>query len=763
MSIQPISLSLEAKDIAAYRGELSTELTKALKHPLQHQIEVFEAAKDHDLILDLAPTGTGKTKAGLSVLLHHPNNNKNAVYIAPTNALIEQQAKAAEAFVKDAGLPHLVKAVTAKEIRQWSNDRVGDRSGEKLYNLLRNPVTIFPELGVKRPLLLVTNPDIFYYATFFCYQKLDRTNVAKSFYSQFHTIIFDEFHLYDAKQLVGLLFYLAYLQVFGFFQTGRRVILLTATPEPECERALDILGSRGVRIKKIDGEEGRDRIPSQTPVNLEIRPLIERDLLLAEITKEITQRIAHYPDRTGAVVLDSKDHINRLGDLLKKAGLEGKFGKIHGSTPKEERESSAQKQIILATSTIDVGFNFERYPSPPRQNLDWLIFSARDRSAFWQRLGRVGRVLGKQQTDIISEAIVYLSDKAWSEGIANINPDADRVGLKQKLAELNCLNRPFIQAYWRSEAFLEVARPLLMMEELLNSLPQADLVNQLYESLQGILGGKNNWKYYQDRMKALIAAQSIAQSKPQKLKPDPLKFVKFKYPLVKVFLKSEHPEDWESLKNKDKKLKDFEDIFLKKTEAAEQLIQFSKIFAASYAPLFQFRGGLFKNLDIRDPHHFIVEESEYTNLDPIHLLRNYEFISRDKYIEVQSRVDFPYELSFAIRYYGSLEEFKNRQLYHLTAFADFQIIRKSRGAIFPTPLLKEIEKDWLPGVVIPETANQGVVYRLRKEGIESHPITVTCNDAEKNYRIFTGIEGIMMARMNGIKIELKDKEEFWVI
>ena len=61
--------------------------------------------------------------------------------------------------------------------------------------------------------------------------------------------------------------------------------------------------------------------------------------------------------------------------------------------------------MILATSTVDVGFNFEREIKTDRQNLDWLIFSARDRFSFWQRIGRVGRVLGKQITTIPSEAI----------------------------------------------------------------------------------------------------------------------------------------------------------------------------------------------------------------------------------------------------------------------------------------------------------------------------------------------------------------------
>lgn len=58
-----------------------------MNNALQHQVEVFEKSRDVDIILDLAPTGTGKTKAGFTVLLHQPT--KNAVYIAPTNALVE--------------------------------------------------------------------------------------------------------------------------------------------------------------------------------------------------------------------------------------------------------------------------------------------------------------------------------------------------------------------------------------------------------------------------------------------------------------------------------------------------------------------------------------------------------------------------------------------------------------------------------------------------------------------------------------------------
>lgn len=760
MAYDSIAIQLESSSIAACPNP-PIALQKCLRNALQHQVDVFEAAKDHDIVLDLAPTGTGKTKAGLTVLLHQPR--KNAIYIAPTNALIEQQAKAAEEFIKDAELPHIVKMVSAKEVRSWSNDRVGSRPGEKLYNLLRNPATIFPELEGNRPLLLVTNPDIFYYATFFSYNRLDKVNVATSFYTQFSTIIFDEFHLYDAKQLVGLLFYLAYLSVFGFFEAGRRVVLLTATPEPACEKALAVLESRGVRIKKINGELGELQIPSQTSVRLEIRPQPERDVLMLELVDEVTRRLEKYPDQNGAVILDSKVQINDLAKLLQKKGLAEQIGRIHGSTPQKERLQSTQRRVILATSTVDVGFNFERNPEPSRQNLDWLIFSARDRAAFWQRIGRVGRVLGKQETEIPSDVIAYLPEKAWDEGLS-LQGTEGRDALKAKLQELKALERPFLQAYWQSEAFLEAARPLLILEELLETLPQADLVPKLFETLQATLGGRRDWKYYQQRMRALQAAQSIATLPEKNIAGDPLKFVKknSKWAITAAFLKSESPEDWETLKTKQEPLSRFEQLFREDAEVAGRLKNFASVFSASYAPLFQFRSSLFESLCIRDPKGFLLDLSEETQLDPIHLLRNYEFVSDCGEIVIVDRAKETYELSFYLRYYGRAEDFVNTQLNKLTAFQQCQIRRQLKGAAFPTPLLKELEKSWLSGVVVSEMANQGVIFRLRKQGIESYPISVVCNDAKRTYRIFPGLAGIMTAAMNGIKIRLMDEEEFWI-
>lgn len=757
-----LKINLEPRSIAACPNpNLPEALVKAFNNALQHQVDVYQAAAAHDIILDLAPTGTGKTKAGLSVL--HHNRNRNAIYIAPTNALIEQQTEAAEKFVRDANLPHVVKAASAKDIKNWRDDLVGKRSGEKLYNVLREPATIFPECS-DRPLLLVTNPDIFYYATFFAYNSLDRGNIASVFYNSFATVIFDEFHLYDAKQLVSLLFYLALSKVFGYFQYNRKVVLLTATPEPACEAALKILKQSGVRISNpINGESQTEHlIPSQTAVSLEIRKQLDRDALVAEIADEVVQRLQKYPDCNGAVILDSKDILNRLSDELKARGLENICGRITGNTPIAQRQRAAQKQVILATSTVDVGFNFEREVEPARQNLDWLIFSSRDRFSFWQRIGRVGRVLGKQQTDIPSEAIAYLPEQAWEQEIEDLDCSGGREALKQMLDSLDCMKRPFLEIYWRSEAFLEIAKPLLELEISLENLAEESLVTQLYRTLQAVLGGNREWDFYRKRIKALKGAENIASKTVKQIQKD-WKYIKGGQSCVMSFLRAYCPEDYEKVVSGQESISKIESMIKEEQELAENLREYAKIFKESYAPLFRFRDSLFENIKIYDPHKLLLDEVGETNLDPIHLLRFYEFESDGDRIEVTSRVEEPYNLAFSLQF-DDLEEFKNLYLCKLFAFANCSIKRTYGDIIRPTPSI--VETQLIPGVIVSETAkNRWAIVKLKKQGLECYPMYVSSYDSPltKQYTFFPSLSGILAIASAGIALKCPDEEDFYIV
>ncbi|XHX78538.1 MAG: type I-D CRISPR-associated helicase Cas3' [Stenomitos frigidus ULC029] len=762
--MNPLKIKLEPRHIAACpHPDLPSSLLKAFSHQtLQHQIEVYQAAVENDIILDLAPTGTGKTKAGLSVLWH--NRDRNAVYIAPTNALIEQQTEAAEKFVRDAGLPHVVKAASARHIKEWTVDRIENRPGEKIYNALREPATIFSECA-GRPLLLVTNPDIFYYAAFFQYNPKDRANIASVFYSSFATVIFDEFHLYDAKQLVSLFFYLALSKEFRYFQYNRKVMLLTATPEPACEAALKRLEKSGVRIAYVSGETQTDfLVPSQTSVNLEIRKQLEKQSLTTEIANEVIQKLQNQPNDYGAVILDSLDQINLLNQKLCDAGLEKRRGRITGAIQKkDERYKAAQQQVILATSTVDVGFNFERENSPIRQNLDWLIFSTRDRFAFWQRIGRVGRVLGKQQTDMPSEAIAYLPEQAWEQGIEKLDCSGGREALRQMLEGLDCMKRPFLEIYWRSEAFLEIAKPLLELENLLEKLPEESLITQLYQTLQTVLGGSREWSFYRKRMKILQGADEISRKTIKEIQKD-WRFIKGGQSCVMSYVKAYCPEDFEKAT-----LDDIEKEVQRDRELAENLQEYAKVLKASYAPLFRFRDSLFESIKVYDPHHLLLDEVGETNLDPIHLLRFYEFESNRDRVVVTKRTKETYKLVFSLKV-EDFDEFENTLLCKLFAFEKCGIERRQGEDIRPTELpeslRKAINESLIPGVIVSEHRRNGwAIARLKRQGLECYPMSVSSytSSKRKEYKFFPSLSGILAIASAGIALRCPDEEEFWVV
>lgn len=119
---------------------------------------------------------------------------------------------------------------------------------------------------------------------------------------------------------------------------------------------------------------------------------------------------------------------------------------------------------------------------------------------------------------------------------------------------------------------------------------------------------------------------------------------------------------------------------------------------------------------------------------------------------------YPTHLSFRLRYRGSCQEFANKELNKLTAFSNCQIKRTQGGAVVPTPLLKELEKHLLPGVIICPIANAGAIYQLQKQGIISYEIVIAGDDREREYRFLPGLPGILTMAMKSKQLRLPDDE-----
>src|SRR5690606_8831376 len=101
--------------------------------PLYHQMRTYEALQHHDLVMNTYNTVTGKTIASLLHL--HRLHGKNVLFIAPTNALIQQHSEDIQEFVTQYNLDFKVQPITAQTVRQIKQS---NRPGHTLHHLIRN-------------------------------------------------------------------------------------------------------------------------------------------------------------------------------------------------------------------------------------------------------------------------------------------------------------------------------------------------------------------------------------------------------------------------------------------------------------------------------------------------------------------------------------------------------------------------------------------------------------------------------------------------
>lgn len=436
--------------------------------PLYHQWRTEEALKQADnyLVVNSYDTGTGKTKASLSYLFELDSNSQteNVLFIAPTNALLAQHEEDISKFVAGNNLNFFVKRITAAETRKLSQQLIDEgnyqnmRPGEILYRLIGNYREF--EKGEKRRkgLILVVNPDIFYYAMMFQYGGHDQRNLFSQFLNSFKYTVIDEFHYYDQKQLVFFLFYFGICKELQYFQnSGRKVCLLSATPNVAVQNYFDALLGKEHWALVAPHNEPADSDSLATIQTLAPLAVTFTSGDLTQHTEKIYQWLAAGQD--GAVISDSLQRINELNSALKQK-LGPNVRRITGPEPESKRQSATAAPLILATPTVDIGYNFEK-ADKKRQNIDFLICEAKYGDDLRQRLGRAGRVLAKSQKDIPGMAIAVVSDEAISElkehtGKTFTRPEfAQLISNCQYLPQKHNLTR-YIASYGITEVFYPI-------------------------------------------------------------------------------------------------------------------------------------------------------------------------------------------------------------------------------------------------------------------------------------------------------------------
>jgi CRISPR-associated endonuclease/helicase Cas3 len=479
--MSPVRLMLEPQYERVWLGENPSPATfnpELIHFPLYHQWRTYNATQP--LIINTYNTGTGKTKAALLRLLKRAkdigfnyldSSEHNALLIVPTNELLAQHVRDAEKFCEENRLPYRVVPITRADL---DNYKAGDdfsegylRRGAALHYILQNPRKVDEDRS-KKATLFVVNPDIFYYAFYCLYDKYDRIPLFQDIFTLCNYIIIDELHYYNPKQLANFLFFISLSKHFGFIggTTNRQFCLLTATPNQKVEQYLNWLGVDIGWIKPetdIAGEIGKTgETPALAPVHLEVYSVDELKDGLLTVALEKKQEVASWLNggEDGAIISSALWRINQIYYDLKSAIPTDIMGRLTGAESRRGREDSKAKRLILATPTVDIGYNFDRL-GKTRQNIDFLLLDARSGDEFIQRLGRAGRVLGKQDQDIPSRVLSVVDASFYKALQPYDGQTMNRLTLRQ-LAEDHLPARNSLYSYIKtgaiSEAFLPIYR-----------------------------------------------------------------------------------------------------------------------------------------------------------------------------------------------------------------------------------------------------------------------------------------------------------------
>jgi CRISPR-associated endonuclease/helicase Cas3 len=325
-----------------------------------------------------APTGAGKTATFYELIA----DRDMTLLVYPTNALLRQQR---ERFEED-GLD--VSIVTGNTLKGHGHERTE--------NLVRHVNAYATDHDV-----VLTNPDILQAAL----QALYRGGDVMRFFNFFDSIVYDEFHFYDALAASGLLLQ---IKIIAERHAEPKILLASATPNEDFVSFLDEevgLPIRGIEATYAgDGDEFRKAVAVHRHANDRI--LDQRDEVASALKDEIDSADDLQEPRAVVVFNSAKDS-NVFHDFLYRdyPDVFDQTVKDNGFDTKDETVDLDDEEfcILNTTSKGEVGLDYDvrtMYMEAPPGSSDFL-----------QRFGRAGRR---------SEAVVHvfgLGQGPWGDDV----------------------------------------------------------------------------------------------------------------------------------------------------------------------------------------------------------------------------------------------------------------------------------------------------------------------------------------------------------
>ncbi len=358
-----------------------------------HQVETLKAIRDPniDVIFNTAMTGDGKS---LAAYLPVMTSKKFTLAMYPTNELARDQEKQVQGY-KDIFKPQNDPQIFRLNAGILEDFIATNNISSKLLALIDR---------ADNSEILLTNPDIFHYIHDFRYLRRNKKGYGDKpdrlfakIDRNYELFLFDEFHIFSSPQITSILNAMLLMK---HTVPNKKFLFLSATPNDLLQ---DFLSKSGLRYKIIDpiqenkysfeddGNKWRkinNTITLKFPTKLEPNLRSSYDWIQENAESVILKFFQDNPNSKGAIILNSIASIKKLlpkfKELFEPLGL--KVRENTGLTGETEKAKSViEADLLLGTSTIDVGVDFK---------INFLVFEASDAGNFIQRFGRLGRHSG---------------------------------------------------------------------------------------------------------------------------------------------------------------------------------------------------------------------------------------------------------------------------------------------------------------------------------------------------------------------------------
>ncbi len=354
--------------------------------PYAHQRDTLERvrqaldARETICLINASVTGSGKTLANFAAAILD-GGNARTIGVYPTNELVVDQYDS------------LRKHFGARALAVTDSEGLDDVLAEQGH--IRTHAHALAWLtGDVLPTAVLTNPDVLYLLLYSLYGQMysmfslgHGAHAFRNVLSNYPIIAFDEFHLYNTKQVANAVFIVGLVQALAP-QHPHVFIFSSATPRGDLRQYLDRLGLPPEDITA----------PSDSTGNVVCEPvtidLLAGDLLRwkgGDAVRGALSEILAWADGTsppvrGVFIVDSVYEAKLLADQLRDLYGADAVGEVHGYMDREARGGALQRRFTVGTTTIDVGVDLTG-----DKGKEFLVCEARGAAQALQRLGRLGR------------------------------------------------------------------------------------------------------------------------------------------------------------------------------------------------------------------------------------------------------------------------------------------------------------------------------------------------------------------------------------